>query len=210
MLKTLGEKLGDGRWFSAAAERNKDAIIDVLRGILPPSGVVLEIASGTGQHIVHFSRAFPGLTWQPSDPDPDLCRSVAMRVEQDRIPNVLPPVALDVSDFSWPLRNADAVLCINMLHVAPWPACTALMRGATNLLSRGGVLYLYGPYRRKGIPTAPSNEAFDTALRSQDPAWGLRDLDEVMAEAAAHGLGDAQIVEMPANNLSVVLRKRAA
>lgn len=208
MLKTLGHKLVDGRWFSPAAERNQAPIAEVLRGVLPERGIVLEIASGTGQHVVHFARSFPALTWQPSDPDPDLRHAVALRVAQEALTNVLPPLDLDVLAASWPMTGADAIVCINMLHVAPWEACEALMRGASRLLRQDGMLCLYGPYRRSGLPTAASNEAFDTALRSQDPRWGLRRLEEVIAVAASHGLVSAEAVDMPANNLSLLLRKR--
>jgi len=207
MLKTLGDKLPDGRWFSPAAERNKEPIAEALRGVLPARGTVLEIASGTGQHVVHFAHVFPALEWQPSDPDAELRQAIALRVSQEALDNVLPALELDVRAASWPLARADALVCLNMLHVAPWAACDALMRGAARLLPPGGVLFLYGPYRRRGRPTAPSNEAFDRALRAQDPQWGLRELDAVIATAASHGIGDPEVIEMPANNLSVVLRR---
>ena len=192
---------------SPAAERNKEPIAQVLRRVLPPRGLVLEIASGTGQHVVHFARAFPVLTWQPSDADAQLRGSVLLRLQQEPLANVLAPIALDVRDLPWPVARADAIVCSNMIHIAPWPACVALMRGAASVLPPAGVLYLYGPYRRTGVPTAPSNEAFDASLRAQDPDWGLRDLDTVVATAGIHGLVLGEVVEMPANNLSVILRK---
>jgi len=150
VLKTLGDRLPDGRWFSSAAERNKGPIADVLRGVLPARGLVLEVASGTGQHVVHFARAFPSLTWQPSDVDAELRKAIALRVAEEALANLLPPLELDVRKASWPLASADAIVCLNMLHVAPWPACDALIRGAARLLPPGAALYLYGPYRRRG------------------------------------------------------------
>ena len=207
MLRQRGEKHADGKWSTPSAERNKGPILDVLSRVLPKRGVVLEIASGTGQHVVHFAKALPGLTWQPSDPDPELCKSVALRVREEQLANINPPVELDVTRLPWPLRTADAVVCINMIHVAPWSATSALFKGAKALLPTGGVLYLYGPYRRFGQHTSKSNEQFDSDLRAQDPAWGLRD-DEAVAEAAASsGFALAEVVAMPANNFSVIFKR---
>lgn len=193
------------RRFAAAAERNSAPILDVLRRVLPARGRVLEIASGTGQHVAHFARALPGLEWQPSDPDPESRESVRAWVEG--LTNVRAPVELDVLKRPWPVARADAVVCINMIHISPWAAAQALVSGAGSLLGPGGVLFLYGPYRRFGKHTSASNAAFDASLRASDPAWGVRDLEAVAEIAAAAGFGLEEVVQMPANNLSVVLRK---
>ena len=208
MLKILGEKLADGRWQTAAAERNKVPIGGVLERVLPARGEVLEVASGTGQHVAYFARLMPGLLWQPSDPDPELRRAIELRLGEEGLAIVRAPLDLDVRRETWPLAHADAVLCINMLHVAPWAATGALMRGAARLLD-GGVLYLYGPYRKGGRPTAPSNEAFDARLKSENPDWGLRDVEAVADAAAGCGLVLEETIEMPANNLSLVFREAA-
>ena len=168
---------------------------------------MLEVASGTGEHILHFARAFPKLLWQPSDPEPAALRSIEGRRAGSGLFNLLPPVALDARAADWPVPEADAILCINMVHISPWSATAGLLRGAGRLLAEGAPLYLYGPYRRGEVETAPSNEAFDESLRARDPEWGLRRLEEVAAEAAQHGLALERVVEMPANNISAVLRK---
>ena len=209
MLKAVGQQLDDGRWFTASGERNKEPIAAVLARALPASGLVLEIASGTGQHVVHFAKAFPHLTWQPSDTDAAFRRSVAAWIAQEKLPNVRAPVDLDVAATPWPVARADAILCINMIHVAPWAATQALLDGAGTVLPTGGVLFLYGPYRRLGQHTAPSNEAFDAQLRIQDPEWGVRDLEAVVALAEGAGLRLSEVIEMPANNLGVVLRRES-
>jgi SAM-dependent methyltransferase len=193
---------------SPAAERNREPIAEVLREVLPPQGTVLEVASGTGEHIVHFAQAFPALRWQPSDPDPEAVTSIEAWAADSRAANLLPPVYLDAASSTWPVHAADAVLCINMIHISPWGATKGLMRGVAGLLAPGAPLVLYGPYRRAGVATAASNEAFDASLRSRNPEWGLRDLDAVTAEAAAQGLDLDRVREMPANNLAVVLRRR--
>ena len=190
-----------------ATRRNRDPISAILADVLPASGLVLEIASGSGEHVVHFSRRFPALTWQPSDPDPDSLASIRAWADAQRPANLLPPLPIDASDERLPLDGADAVVCINMIHIAPWEAAIGLMRNAAKLLPAQGPLYLYGPFMLDGAHTAPSNEAFDRQLRRQDGAWGVRDLREVTAEARRHGLHPAGSFEMPANNLSVVFRK---
>jgi SAM-dependent methyltransferase len=210
MLRQHGKKQADGKWFLSPAERNKDPILDVLSRVLPTRGVVLEIASGTGQHVVHFARALPGLTWQPSDPDPELRESIALRVRGEQLANVNPPIELDVTGFPWPLQTTDAVVCINMIHVAPWSATPALLKGAGALLPTGHVLFLYGPYRRFGGHTSRSNERFDSDLRAQNPEWGLRDLEAVSEAAAASGFMLGEIVEMPANNFSLIFKRSTA
>ena len=207
MLRQRGEKHADGKWFISPAERNKGPILDVLARVLPARGVVLEIASGTGQHVVHFAKALPGLAWQPSDPDPELRYSIALRVGEERLANVKPPLDFDVTKLPWPLQTADAVVCINMTHVAPWSATLALLNGAKALLPAGHVLFLYGPYRRFGQHTSKSNEQFDSDLRAQDPEWGLRDLEAVSEAAASSGFVLAEVVEMPANNFSLIFKR---
>jgi len=209
MLRRRGERLSDGRWQAAPAERNKGAILEVLQRVLPRAGLVLEIASGTGQHVVHFARALPGLTWQPSDIDPDFRASIALWTRHEALSNVREPLALDVFRLPWPLAHADAIVCINMLHVAPRAATAALFRGAAAILPAGGIVFLYGPYRRFGRHTAPSNEEFDAQLREQDPEWGLRDLEEVERAARESGIELVETVAMPSNNFSLVLRKAA-
>lgn len=191
---------------ATAAERNKGPILDVLARALPQRGLVCEIASGTGQHVVHFARALPRLVWQPSDPDSAMRASISAWTAQTGLANVLPPLDFDVR-AEWPIARADALVCINMVHISPWTATVALMAGAGRVLGQGGVLYLYGPYRQAGRPTAPSNEAFDAMLRAQNPDWGLRDLEAVESLAAAVGLRLDTVTAMPANNLSAIFRK---
>lgn len=207
MLKQHGEKQADGKWFTASAERNRGPILEVLTRVLPRRGVVLEIASGTGQHLVHFARALSGLTWQPSDPDADLRQSIGLRIEEARLANANAPLALDVTRLPWPELAADAVVCINLIHVAPWSATPALFDGAQVLLAARQVLFLYGPYRRFGQHTSESNEAFDADLRAHNQEWGLRDIEAVAEVALARGFGPPEIIEMPANNFGLVFRR---
>src|SRR5512147_994615 len=208
MLKQLGEKTADGKWSNPSAERNKGPILGVLAQVLPTRGLVLEIASGTGQHVMHFAKARPDLTWQPSDPDAELRESIALRIREERRANVNWPIDLDVTQLPWPLQAADAVLAINMIHVAPWAATLALFEGAKALLSTGHILFLYGPYRRFGRDTSESNAQFDRDLRARDPEWGVRDLEAVSDVAAGAGFVLAETIEMPANNLSLVFERR--
>jgi SAM-dependent methyltransferase len=191
-----------------AAERNAAPILDVLRRVLPARGVVLEIASGTGQHAAYFARALPDLIWQPSDADPDARASIEAWRADAGLPNLRAPLALDVT-ATWPVGRADAVVCINMVHISPWAASLALFAGAARILPAGGILYLYGPYRFDGV-TAPSNEAFDRSLRSRDPAWGVRDVRDLDAAAAPHGLTRIETVAMPANNHSLIFEAARA
>ncbi|MFQ5773606.1 MAG: DUF938 domain-containing protein [Kiloniellaceae bacterium] len=199
------------RHCAPAAARNLEPILAVLRDTLPDAGAALEIASGTGQHVAAFAAAFPGIEWQPSDPDPAARASNAAWAAEAGLDNIQAPLALDVTAPDWEgfrTPPVDAILCINLLHIAPWAACEGLMRGAGRLLAPSGVLYLYGPYKRDGGHTAPSNAEFDRSLRHRDPAWGVRDLDDVAACAQGHGLALARVVEMPANNLSLIFRRR--
>jgi SAM-dependent methyltransferase len=190
-----------------AAARNRQPILDVLRTCLPSEGLVLEIASGTGEHAVHFAQALPGLTVQPSDPGADQRASIDAWANQLGLANLRNAIELDARSGTWPITEADAVICINMIHIAPWEAAIGLISGSARLLPQGGVLFLYGPYHRDGRPTSPGNESFDRSLRQQDASWGVRDLEEVAALAAQHGFAAPEIVEMPANNLSLVFRK---
>lgn len=189
-----------------AAERNREPILGVMRQVMPASGTVLEIAAGTGQHAVHFARAFPQLEWQPSDIDPNSLASIAAWRNHAQLPNLAPPIELDVRK-PWPVDAAAAVVCINMIHISPWKTCVDLLRGAGRIVATGGILFLYGPYRVADRPTAASNEAFDEALRARNPQWGLRWLHDVQTEAESNGFGLDRVVDMPANNLSVVFRK---
>jgi len=208
MLKQRGEKTANGKWSTPSAERNKDPILDVLARVLPCRGLVLEIASGTGQHVVHFAKALSDLTWQPSDPDAELRESIALRVREEQRPNVNSPIDLDVTKLPWPLQTADAVVAVNLIHVAPWSATLALFEGAKALLATERVLFLYGPYRRYGYHTSKSNEQFDLDLRTHNPEWGLRDLEAVSDVAAGAGFVLSETVEMPANNFTLVFKRR--
>ena len=191
---------------AAATQRNREPILAVLRTVLPPTGLVLEIASGTGQHVAFFAPQFPSLRWQPSDPVPTHRDSVEAWATNAGASNIAPPVALDVEQ-PWPVAQADAILNINMIHIAPWSATEALFRGAAALLSPGAPLFLYGPFKRDGVHTAESNQSFDERLRAEDPRFGVRDLGDVARVARAAGFLEPEVIEMPANNLSVVFRR---
>jgi len=193
---------------SPAAQRNREPIADVLADVLPERGIVLEMASGTGEHVVHFAKRFAHLDWYPSDPDAGARASIAAHVAQAGLANVMPPLALDAAASEWPLDAADAIVCINMVHISPWQATEGLFAGAARLLPpMDGPLILYGPYLEREVETAPSNLAFDESLKARDPRWGLRDLADVDALAKRHGFTRTLRVAMPANNLIVVYRK---
>lgn len=196
----------DARQHSPAAERNRGPILAELQRLLPARGVLLEVASGTGQHAAHCAAALPGWTWWPSDPEPRSRASILAWCEG--LANVLPPLALDVLAEPWPgvPERLDAVYCANMLHISPWATCAALMRGAAHRLRAGGWLLLYGPYLVDGETTAPGNQAFDADLRQRDPRWGLRRLGDVQAEALGVGLQLRERITMPANNLLLVFQ----
>ena len=204
-----GEPLTAGALESPAAERNKEPILAVLKRLLPPAGTILEIASGTGQHVMHFARALPQLTWQPTDPDADLLEAIRARQHAMPLDNVRQPLTLDVLATPWPIARADAILCINMIHVAPWSAAQALFAHSRQLLAHGSLLILYGPFKRGGRHTAASNESFDASLRQRNPEWGVRDLDDVTALAEHSGFELRELVQMPANNCVVVFQKAA-
>lgn len=198
----------DQRLSSPSALRNRGPIADVLRTVLPETGTVLEIASGSGEHITHFAALFPALTWQPSDPSAEARTSILQWSEAESLANVLPPLDLDAAQDRWPVETADCVIAINMVHISPWQATLGLIKGAGRLLPAGGALFLYGPYRRQGYPFAQSNVEFDASLRARNPAWGIRLLEDVADAAEQSGLVMTATVEMPANNLSVVFRRR--
>ena len=197
----------DPRLYAPAVARNREPILAVLRRVLPASGLVLEVASGSGEHAWFFAAALPHLTWQPSDPDPRAQASIAAFRSAGAPANLLAPLALDASAAEWPVAGAAAVVCINMIHIAPWSASEGLMAGAARILTAVGLLFLYGPYKEDGRHIAPSNAAFDADLRARDPRWGVRDLGEVIALAHRHGLAHQETAAMPANNRSVVFRR---
>ena len=191
-----------------AAGRNREPITAVLTEELPATGLVLEVASGTGEHAVHFARTFPDVVWQPSDPDPDARGSIAAWREEAALPNLLPPLALDAAAAEWPIDRADAVLCINMVHISPWEATLGLFRGAAHVLHTSGApLILYGPYIEQGVETAPSNLDFDASLKARNPLWGLRKAETLDALAATHGMRRTARHALPANNIMLIYRK---
>ncbi|MGE3304140.1 MAG: DUF938 domain-containing protein [Hyphomonadaceae bacterium] len=189
--------------------RNREPILAVLRAHLPTRGRVLEIASGAGEHAVYFAAAMPGLAWQPSDPDEAARASIAAWIAHEGSANVAAPLAIDVTAPDWRVDGPfDALVAINMIHIAPWAATEGLMAGAARVLAPGsGVLFLYGPFIVDGLQAAPSNEAFDASLRARNPEWGVRNLNDVKLEAAKHGLALRTVAEMPANNLAVIFSK---
>ena len=190
-----------------ATARNREPIALVLREELPAEGLVLEIASGTGEHAVHFAQAFSALAWQPSDPDSAALASITAWRTEEGPPNLLPPLMIDAAQGDWPQAAADAVLCVNMVHISPSEATEGLMKGAGRVLPPGAPLILYGPFLEEDVETAPSNLAFDRSLRAQDTRWGLRDVAWLDHLARASELERTRRVEMPANNLMLVYRK---
>lgn len=209
----------DLRQYAPATQRNRDPILTVLQQVLPPKGTVLEISSGTGEHAIYFAPRLQPRRWIASDPNPSARASIAAWRSHQPTENLYGAIALDVHDRCWPVEQAalqeldlvqhpiQAIVNINMIHIAPWTACQGLMAGAERLLKPGNILYLYGPFKQNGQHTAPSNAAFDESLQLQNPAWGVRDLDAVVGVAKAHGLSLLQTLDMPANNLSVVFRR---
>ncbi len=203
----------DNRQYAPATDRNRDPILTVLQQVLPPQGTILEIASGTGQHAIHFAPALAPRLWQPSEPTPQGRASIRAWAAAEPAATLRDPIDLDVCAPRWsveltpPNPAISAIVAINLIHIAPWAACLGLLAGANRILPIGGILYLYGPYKRKSVPLAPGNEAFDASLRSQNPAWGLRDLETVIEAATIENLTLKTVIEMPANNLSVVFEK---
>jgi len=200
-------RMPPGARTSPATARNREPILAVLRRWLPTEGLVLEIAAGAGEHAAYFARAFPGLAWQATDPDSDALTSIGIWRAKSEAANLRPARRLDAATAPWPIEAADAIVCINMVHISPWAATEGLMAGAARVLPAGGVLYLYGPYLEDGKTTAPSNLAFDSGLKARDPAWGVRRREDVEAQAEKNGLYAAARIEMPANNLSLVFKK---
>ncbi|WP_309629487.1 DUF938 domain-containing protein [Brevundimonas sp.] len=198
-----------GALASPAVARNTAPILQVLRAHLPARARVLEIASGSGEHAIAFARALPATTWTPSDPSSEARASIAAWTAEAALSNVAPALALDAADpDGWPEVDAQAIFCANMVHISPWAATEGLMAGAGRVLpDPGGLLVLYGPYRETDVPLAPSNAAFDESLKARDPAWGLRELDAVVALARSHRLHLTRRVEMPANNLMLLFRR---
>jgi len=190
-----------------AAARNRDPILAVLRGLLSEGARVLEIASGTGQHAAAFARELPGVTWQPSDADPAALASIEAWRREEGLANLLPALEIDASAPPWEVGEVDAVVAINLVHIAPWRAAEGLFAGSSRVLAPGGVLFLYGPYRFDGAFTAPSNAAFDASLRAQDSAWGVRDVRDLTRLAEAGGLVREAVLAMPANNHGLVFRR---
>ena len=190
-----------------AALRNREPIAEVLAEWLPKRGLVLEIASGTGEHAAFFAERFPALEWQPSDIHSDALTSIAAWREASALPNLLPPVVLDASSRDWPVDRADALLSINMVHISPWSSALGLLDGAARLLADGAPLILYGPWLKDDIPTVPSNLEFDADLKHRDPAWGLRRVEDFAAEAEPRGFSLEAFRQMPANNLMMLWRK---
>ncbi len=203
-----GSDPGDARLFAPDAERNRQPILEVLSRVLPGSGLVLEVASGSGEHALWFAEQLHPLVWQPSDPDPACRRSIAGHAAGAGSASLEAPLDLDAGAADWPLERADAVVCINMTHITPWQATERLIAGAARILPPEGVLYLYGPYMRGGHHTAPSNAAFDASLRARNPDWGLRAVEAVAQAAGSQGLVLNEIVSMPANNLSLVFTRK--
>jgi cyclopropane fatty-acyl-phospholipid synthase-like methyltransferase len=201
----------DQRMYTPSAARNLAPILEVLKRVLPAHSAVLEIGCGTGEHAVHFAGAMPNLTWRPSDPDADARASTASWIKFTGLSNVLPPLDIDVCAKAWGVEQTapfDAIVSLNMIHIAPWAATLGLFAGAGRLLCPGGLLFLYGPFMRNGAHDAPSNAAFDASLKARDPSWGLRDTADLERLGEASGLSLRETIEMPANNMSLVFSRR--
>jgi SAM-dependent methyltransferase len=197
----------DRRLYFPHVARNREPILEILQRVLPREGLVLEIASGGGEHAAYFASNLPGLRWQPTDANSEMFESIAAHRAAIGVANLLLPLHLDVTSARWPVERADAMVSCNMIHIAPWAATEGLIAGAGRTLPRGGPLYLYGPYKIDGRHTAPSNQDFDARLRAQNPLWGVRDLTNVSDLAKRYGLARSETVPMPANNLSVIFRR---
>jgi hypothetical protein len=206
----------DARKYAPATQRNREPILEVLLQVLPPTGTILEIASGTGEHSIFFAPRLSPRQWLPSDPNPELRASIAAWAEHFPSDNLFPPLELDATQPTWQVEIEQtsnyspivAIVNINMIHISPWSACLGLMAGARRILPPGGILYLYGPFKQGGEHTAPSNAAFDESLRAQNPEWGVRNLEEVIAVASKEHLNFKATHQMPANNLSVVFERQ--
>lgn len=199
--------------YAPATQRNREAILEVLVQVLPPSGTILEIASGTGEHAVFMAPRLLKHKWLPSDPNPISRASIAAWSNEVKTNNLYEPLEIDASLPTWSVETQlanyspiTAIVNINMIHISPWAACLGLMAGANRILPPGGILYMYGPYKQNGKHTAPSNSSFDQSLKMQNPEWGVRDLDEVIQAASAQNLSFLKTFQMPANNLSVIFQ----
>jgi SAM-dependent methyltransferase len=197
----------DPRFYFPHIARNREAILQVLRRVLPSQGLVLEVASGSGEHAAYFAERLPSLIWQPSDLDPSSLASIAAHRTAADAPNLLAPVCLDATSEQWPVESADALVCINMIHIAPWAVSEGLMAGARRGLRMGGVIYLYGPYKIDGRHTAQSNKEFDAWLRTQNAQWGVRDFAHIADLAARNDFVLIETVPMPANNMSIIFKR---
>ena len=197
----------DPRFYFPHVARNREAILQVLRRVLPPQGLVLEVASGGGEHAAYFAERLPSLIWQPSDLDPRSLASIAAHRTAADAPNLLAPVCLDATSEQWPVKSADALVCINMIHISPWAVSEGLMAGARRVLRMGSVIYLYGPYKIDGRHTAQSNKEFDAWLRTQNAQWGVRDFADMADLAARNDFVLIETVPMPANNLSIIFKR---
>jgi hypothetical protein len=196
----------DPRLYLSHVARNREPILAVLRRVLPSKGLVLEVASGSGEHAVYLAKALPSLLWQPTDCDDQALASIGAHRAVANTPNLLAPLYLDAMSRVWPVNRADALVCINMIHIAPWKAAEGLMAGARRLLPIGGVIYFYGPYSIGGRHSAQSNHAFDAWLRSQNSMWGVREMSELVNLATDNDFELTETVPMPANNLSIIFR----
>ncbi|WP_299327208.1 DUF938 domain-containing protein [Parasphingopyxis sp.] len=203
-----GNEISSVKRHAPATLRNREAIATVLQRILPDAGRVLEVASGSGEHIVYFADRFPELQWQPSDPDAASQASITAWSADAHLPNIEPVLDLDAASDRWPVASADAILCINMIHISPWAATEGLLKGAARLLRSGSLLYLYGPFLIPERETAPSNLDFDRSLKARNPHWGLRSIADIERAAAERDFVLQESVDMPANNLSLILHKR--
>ena len=203
--------MNDNRLYAPAAARNRDAIGQVFQELpltnAPATGLALEIASGTGEHTVHLAGLFPGLTWQPTDIEPEYLASIDAHREMEALENIRPARRLDVLEEDWPVDRVDLIFNANMIHISPWACCVGLMAGAGRHLVSGGLLVMYGPYKRDGAHTAASNQSFDDSLRQRNPDWGVRNLEDVVTIAETNGLALETVIAMPANNFSVIYRR---
>jgi hypothetical protein len=202
----------DARQYAPATQRNREAILAVLSRVLPPNGNILEISSGTGEHAIFFAPHLSPRHWYPSDPNPLALASINAWREHYPCDRLHPPLQIDTRDRVWSIEKQkitiNAIVNINMIHIAPWSACLGLMAGANRLLKQGGILYLYGPFQQEGKHTAPSNYAFDESLRAQNPEWGVRHLEEVIETGRKNNLKLLEVVSMPANNLSLIFQRQ--
>ncbi|RDD62313.1 DUF938 domain-containing protein [Ferruginivarius sediminum] len=203
-----GEQPCDPRLHAPATQRNREPILDVLSRVLPGSGIVLELASGTGEHAIWLAQHLRPLVWQPSDADPDMRRSIDAHARLAGARNIRPALAIDVTSRPWPIEFASAAVCVNLLHISPWTATEGMFAGCAEILPAGAPIAIYGPFKRHGQHTAESNARFDSSLRASDSSWGVRDVDDVSTVAERHGFVLEEIVEMPANNLILVFRRQ--